>query len=56
MAEAEVHTVLVKASIALRKPDDLEHRTAQAKAAWHAIELGRIKEGPSRNFSVRNAA
>ena len=29
---------------------------AQAKAAWHAIEPGRIKEGPGRNFGVKKAA
>ena len=56
MAEAEVQTALVQVTLALRKPDDLEHMKTQAKAAWHAIEPGRIKEGPGRNFGVKKAA
>jgi len=56
MAEAEVQTALVQATLALRKPDDLEHLKTHAKAAWHAIEPGRVKEGPGRNFGVKKAA
>ena len=53
MAEAEVQTALVQATIALRKPDDLEHLRAQARAAQHAIDPIRIKEGPSRGFGTK---
>ena len=56
MAEAEVQTALIQATIALRKPDDLEHLRAQAKAAQHAIDPVRIKEGPGRGFGVKKAA
>jgi hypothetical protein len=56
MAEAEVQTALIQATLALRKPDDLAHLQAQAKAAQHAIDPSRIKEGPGRGFGVRKAA
>ncbi len=56
MAEAEVQTALIQATLALRKPDDLAHLQAQARAAQHAIDPSRIKEGPGRGFGVRKAA
>lgn len=56
MAEAEVQTALIQATLALRKPDDLEHMAAMAKAAQHAIDPVRIKEGPGRGFGVKKAA
>ena len=38
------------------KSDDLEHLRAQARAAQHAIDPIRFKEGPVRAFGVKKAA
>lgn len=56
MAEAETQTALIQATIALRKPDDLEHLRAQAKATQHAIDPTHVKQGPGRGFGVKKAA
>ena len=52
MAKAEVQTALVQATIALRKPDELEHMKVQG-CTWHTIGPSQIKEGTGRNFDLK---
>ena len=52
MDKAEVQTALVQATIALRKPDELEHMKVQG-CTWHTIGPSQIKEGPGRNFDLK---